>query len=138
MRLPLALATALFLAGCGTITYNIRSSPIAAGSDAVIKAEINEGQKQTALEIAIVNLPPPDRVQAEATVFVAWQRKDQTSQWSRLGLLDYDADARSGGIKATAPEIAFDFEITAEKTGDASSPSADVVFSQRVSQDTAP
>lgn len=138
MRLPLILATALLFAGCGTITYNVRSSAIAAGADAVIKAEINEGQKQTMLDVAIVNLAPPDRVQAEATVYMTWQRKDSTAQWQRLGLLAYDADARSGAIKATAPETAFDLMITAEKTAESASPSSDAVFSQRVSKDTAP
>jgi hypothetical protein len=65
---------------------------------------------------------------------VAWYRKDDKMAWARIAGVKYEPDDRNGELKASAPEIAFDFEISAEKSESPASPSSDVVFTQRIGQ----
>ena len=85
------------------------------------------------VEFKAANLPPAERVKEGATTFVLWQRRDDSVQWSRIGALNYDADTREGAMMATVPELAFDFEVTVEQNQFPESPSAEVIYSQRVS-----
>ncbi len=129
------LVLASLLTGCGgPLRYQVASSPQAPGADAVIVADVQEAQDQTQLEVTVEHLPPADRVAPGSTAFVAWYRKDSKGVWSRVGSLTFDDDARSGSLKGSVPETAFDFEITAEVETGPASPSAHIVFSQRVAK----
>ena len=131
----LAALAMIALAGCGgPLHYKIPSSRLAPGGDAEITANINESQNQTALEVKVMNLPPASRVNPNAKVFVAWQRKGENGIWARLGTLKFDEEKRTGDLAATVPEQVFDFEISAEADEGAKSPSADIVFAQRVAR----
>lgn len=131
----LVVAALVALAGCGgPLKYNVASSRLAPGADAEITANINEDQNQTAVEVHAKNLPPPGRVNAEAKVYVAWARKTDGGVWARLGTVQFDEDKRTADFTATVPEEDFDFEISAEADPAVQSPSADVVFSQRVAK----
>lgn len=127
------MAALVALAGCGgPLKYNVQSSRLAPGADAEIVATINEAQNQTALEIHAHNLPPPGRVNPDARHYIAWQRKNDDATWARLGSVKFDDEKRTAELTATVPEISFDLEISAEADENAASPSADVVFVQRV------
>lgn len=131
----LVVAMTLALAACGgPLQYKIPSSRLAPGADAEITANINEGQNQTLLEVKVVNLPPASRVNPNAKYYVAWQRKSEAGVWARLGTVKFDEEKRTGDLTATVPEQLFDFEISAEPDEGAKSPSADVVFAQRVAK----
>ena len=67
-----------------------------------------------------------------ASVYVAWYRKSSDAPWTRLASLEYDEDDRTATLNATAPETSFDLAVSAEEKGDVASPSAAVVFSQRI------
>jgi hypothetical protein len=135
--LPLALVPfALFLAACGgPLKYQLSSTPKAPGADGQLVCDVEKGQSQTQVDLKVQNLAPPGRVTEGATTFVAWYRKDSAAVWGRIGGVQFDESARSGTLKGSVPEVAFDFEVTAEKADAPVSPSPDVVFSQRVQKD---
>lgn len=127
------LCFALLLAACGgPLKYQLASTPKAPGADAKLTAVVHEDQHQTELVFEAKELPPPGRVSEGATDYVAWSRKSSDAVWARLGALQYDSDDREATLKGSVAEIAFDFEVTAEKTDGPASPSPDVVFNQRV------
>jgi len=127
-----SIAFAALLACGGPLTYKIASSPKAPGADAVINADISKDQHLTQLRVKAMNLPPPDRVTTGTRIFIIWTRKNTEAQWSRVGNLKYDADAREGTFQGTVPEVDFDFQITVEKDDGAAAPSTDMVFTQHV------
>jgi hypothetical protein len=131
----LIAALVLALAACGgPLKYSVPSTRLAPGADSEIVADVNEDQNQTTLEFKAKNLPPPNRVNPQGTMFVAWQRKNSNGPWARLGTVKFDEAARTAEITATVPEQAFDFQVSVEANEAAQSPSSDVVFSQRVAR----
>lgn len=134
MRLLQALGFSLALAACGGFSYVVPSSQLAPGADATIEAKPDASTNQTLFKAVVSNLAPPARISADATVYVAWYRKNATAGWIRMGNLAYEESARGGQIIATVPEAAFDFILTAEATADNASPSLKTVFEQRVGE----
>ena len=131
----LLVAGLVALAGCGgPLTYNIQSSRLAPGGDAEIVADVKEELNQTSLTVHVKNLPPPARVNPNATAYVGWIRKGSSAPWSRVGTVLFDTEGRTGELTGTVPEQSFDFEISAEPNEGAQSPSSDVVFSQRIAK----
>lgn len=129
----MAFGLALVSVGCGPLTYSVRGNQRATGADAVITADVNKETSVTTVNILVENLPPPDRVDSSAAHYVAWQRADDKAPWTRIGALQYDEDGRSGRLEGvTVPAQHFDLEVSAEKSNDAASPSAAVIFSQRI------
>ncbi|MGC4063254.1 MAG: hypothetical protein QM784_01100 [Polyangiaceae bacterium] len=116
----------------GPLKYQVASSPAAPGADARLVADISEEQNQTKLNVEVVSLAPPNRVSEDAKSYVVWYRGNESKSWNRVGALRYDEDDRTGEFEGTVPATAFDFEISAEPDVDGASPSAVVVFSQRV------
>ena len=127
-------ALALASAACGgPLRYSVRGTPRAAGADADVEAHVNRGQSNTRLEVRATNLPPPDRVAAGSTMFVVWQRRNASSQWSRVGTLEFNPGSRVGELHGvTVPETSFELQITAEMNATPGSPSQNVVFDQQV------
>lgn len=123
----------LLAAACGgPLQYQVPSSAKAPGADAKIVADVANDQGQTSLQIEVTNLPPPERVNQNAKVFVAWYRKGPSTIWSRIGGLKYDEGDREGSLSGSVPETAFDLTVSAEASEAPASPSADVVIAQRV------
>ena len=120
------------LVACGPTKYVITSTDRAVGADAIMLADRKEDQGQTAVELTVENLAPPDRVLEGAQHFVMWFRKSDVVPWQRIGALQYDAGTRTGKSTASAPEVYFDFAVSAEKSIDPASPSEAVVLLQRV------
>lgn len=128
-------AFALTIVGCGgPLKYQVPSSAKAPGADARIVADVASDQGQTSLEIEVTNLAPPGRVNPNAKAFVVWYRKGPAAIWSRIGGLKYDEGDREGSLKGTVPETAFDLTVSAEGSEAPASPSADIVFAQRVQE----
>jgi hypothetical protein len=131
----LALATGLWLLACGgPLEYQVASSPSAPGADAHITADVKEKEKQTQLNVEIVNLPPPDRVDPAATLYMAWYRKDPTTVWSRIAVLTYEPESREATLVSAVPEVRFEMQITAEPASESASPAPTVVFKQLVAK----
>jgi hypothetical protein len=135
LRSRFILATCFWLFACGgPLEYKVASNPSAPGADAHIVADVREGEQQTQLNVEIVNLPPPERVDQAATQYVAWYRKDSGQVWSRIAVLAYEADTREASLVSAVPATNFELEITAEAGPDVGSPSPTVVFSQLVAK----
>lgn len=135
LRSRFILAACFWLFACGgPLEYKVASNPSAPGADAHIVADVREGEQQTQLNVEIVNLPPPDRVDQAATQYVAWYRKDSGQVWSRIAVLAYEADTREASLVSAVPATNFELEITAEAGPDVGSPSPTVVFSQLVAK----
>jgi hypothetical protein len=134
MRLLCAsLLVAVFAVACGPLKYEVAATAAAVGADAKITADPLKEQGFTRLRVEIENLAPPDRVQAGAAAFVVWQRRDDTSEWIRVGALKYDEGARKALLEdATVPETRFTVQITAEEGPQVQKPGATVVFTQPV------
>lgn len=134
-RTQLALAACFWLLACGgPLEYKVASGPSAPGADAHIIADVRENEQQTQLNVEIVNLPPPERVDQAATQYVAWYRKDSSQVWSRIAVLAYEAETREAKLASAVPATNFELEITAEAGPDVGSPSPTVVFSQLVAR----
>jgi hypothetical protein len=132
LKSAVALVVVLGAAACGPLKYEIKGTPQAVGADAVVTADVKKEQNFTLVEVKAKNLPPPERVMAGSTHFIAWQRKGSDGTWSRIGTLVYDEAGRTGALTATVPELRFDLEVTAEQQDAPASPSAEVVFFQKV------
>lgn len=123
----------LLLVACGGATeYQVHSSNLAPGADALVSADVDADTHKTTLNVDVKNLTPASRIDADKKHFVLWHRKNSDRAWARLGALDYDADARSGRFEGSVPETGFELIVTAEKELAPASPSAHVVFSQTV------
>lgn len=123
---------AAVLPGCGTLKYEVPSSSIAPGGDAKVTAEVKKKAHQTVLEVQARNLIPPARVEPNGTQFVAWYRPNPSGAWNRIGTLEYDEDERTGSLSGSVPETAFDLQISVEPEIPPTSPSPQILFSQRV------
>lgn len=132
--LRLALVCLFAATGCATLKYQVASSSIAPGADAKVVAEVKKKQHQTLLEVEAVNLVPPNRVQADGVQYVAWYRPDPSGAWNRIGTLDYDEGERKGNLAGSVPETAFDLQISVEPEVPPTSPSPQILFSQRVQE----
>lgn len=132
-RLSLLTALVASQMGCaGPLKYEVQSSEIARGADAKIIANVHEKQNQTHLEVEVVNLIPPERVNEATAQYLGWYRTSPEGVWMRIGALEYDPGDRKGKLIGSVPESAFDFEISAEAAGRPGSPSNHVIFAQRV------
>jgi len=130
----LSVAFALALAACGgPLEYAVKGSPRAPDADAKIVAEVNSSTVLTNVSIEAEHLAPPDRLMPGATAFVVWARKDQSSEWQRIGSLAYDPDKRTGSLpQATVPLTSFELIVSAEQQNAPKSPSPHVVLSQKI------
>jgi hypothetical protein len=122
------------LSGCsGILRYSPKGTPRAPEADAMIEADVNEASALTHLSIKTEHLAPPDRLTPGGTTYIVWARKDDSSQWARVGSLKYNPDTRKGElVEVSVPQTSFDLIISIEKQPEPASPSADVVFSQKV------
>jgi hypothetical protein len=129
-----ALAAILFVAACGgPLKYMPRGTDKAPGADGKIVAEVHKDLNNVRLDVKIINLTPPERLKEGAHHFIAWQRKNADTKWSRVATMKFDADARVASfIETTVPEVMFEFMVTVEEKTDAESPSDIIVLEQKV------
>lgn len=125
----IGLSMALSLGCGGPNQYVVQGAPPAAGADGNISVgDFDDGNAEVEIEVA--NLPPANRVEEDATVYIVWFKGDGAP--AKAGQLAYDDDERTGTLHATSPNREFTVLITAEEEADASSPSEHVVFRQDV------
>lgn len=130
----LTLVLGLALAACGgPLKYEAKGTPRAPDADAHIVAEVNSSTVMTRVTIKLEHLAPPDRIQPGATTYVAWARKNDKENWTRVGAVVYDADKRTGDMsEATVPLTQFEMIVSAEAQGAPQSPSQNVVVAQQI------
>lgn len=124
-----------FLSACaGTLEYDLKGSEVSPGADGKLIADVNKERNTTKIELEVIHLTPPDRVLPGATTYTVWARRDSSVAWIRLGTLELADEGRSGRALLTVSESKFDLQVSAEKNAATVSPSAKVVFSQRVQE----
>lgn len=131
--LALVVVALLALGACGPTKYVVQSTPIATGADADILADAVKDQGFVRISVHARNLPPPDRIKEGLSHFVVWQRENGDAKWTRVGALQYDADARKGDLaEATVALMKFELLITAEGAADVDVPSENILFAQDI------
>jgi predicted small lipoprotein YifL len=130
----LVLASVFALAACGgPLKYMPRGTEKAPGADAKIVAEVHKDLNNVRLDVTITSLTPPERLKEGAHFYVAWQRKNADTKWSRVATMKFDPESRVASFKeTTVPESMFEFMVTCEEKTDAESPSAIIVIEQKV------
>src|SRR5689334_2595084 len=115
MMLRATLAAGLLtLAACGPQIYQMVSLPTAPGAEATLTAKITRATHLSLVQLTVSKLRPPAEIADGATAYVAWYRRNAKSTWKRIAALEYDERAQTGTLKASTPEVAFDFEVSAE------------------------
>lgn len=132
-RALVSLFTAAFLsttvAACATTVKAPTDAP-ALGSDAEIVVKKNKTGTY-AVTLDVTNLPPPSRLDAEASTFVVWLVTEGTPA-VRAGALAYDEGDRRGRLEATSPNKSFTVMITLERESTPASPSGKGILSTAV------
>jgi len=118
------MTLALALSACGPTTHSMVGTERAAGADGTLTIENGEGNQLVTVEL--VHLPPPARVREGTSVYVVWLTPPG-AQPTLAGVLAYDADDRTGTLRATTPHEQFGLIVTAEEAPDVVSPSDAVV-----------
>jgi len=111
----LVLTAAAMLLGCSSQQHTLRGTPVSPDSVAEVHASAGASD-QTQLTVKVYNLPKPQLVASEATMYIAWAKTSKESgQPQRLGQLTVD-EGEVGTLQATTPLREFDLIITAERT----------------------
>jgi hypothetical protein len=122
---------ALVLVGCSkTQTYEVKGSPVALGTDAVLSVTPGGGGNQS-IELNVQYLMPPDRARAGSKYYAVWVRHQDRSP-VQLGNLDFDEKERTGQLTTTTPYKSFELFVCPEKDAQPNSPSNVVILSQQV------
>jgi hypothetical protein len=131
MKRALALIwLALLVAGCSkTQTYQVKGTPVALGTDAVLSVTPASGNQ--AIELTVKYLMPPDRARPGAKFYAVWVRHlDRVPV--QLGNLEYNEKERTGSLDTSTPYKSFELFVAPEKDAQPTSPGTVVVLSQQV------
>lgn len=125
---------ALFLgsAGCGggSWSFAVVGTQRDPGAEGTIQVERIEGGNRL-VTVSFEHMTPPERLGSGITTFVVWFRNPR-GRSSKASNLAYDPDSRTGRATATTPMTSFIVIVTAERNGNVSEPSENVIFTQRV------
>lgn len=88
----------------------------------------NDPNRNTALEVEVNHLAPPERISTNATTYIVWVAPTANpDQATNLGALQVGED-RSGKFAAVTPLKSFDLFITAEPSATQSMPTGERMF----------
>ena len=108
-----ALAAAALLLGCATKQPSLRGTPASPDSVGEVRTAPAPND-QTQLTVTVYNLPKPQIVAHDATMYIAWAKPSKESgQPQKLGQLSVD-EGEVGTMQVTTPLRDFDLIITAE------------------------
>src|SRR6516165_6387467 len=109
----LALAAAAPILGCASQQHTIRGTPVSPNSVAEVHTAV-AANDQTQLSVTVYNLPKPQFIASEATMYVAWAKASKESgQPQKLGQLTVD-DREVGTLQVTTTLREFELTVTAE------------------------
>ena len=135
LRNALALALCFALGACGSATrYAITGTPRAELAQGTIQLEKAEGDLRL-MTLVVDQLDAPNEQGEGLGHFVVWlgplpEDEEGEVAFERLGVLDYDADEKTGSFSDTTRLQNFVLRITAEARADAAEPS-DLVVAER-------
>ena len=133
-KVVLSLVAMLFafaLVACGGPTrYVVQGTDLSRGTDGKITLEEIEGDNLMVV-VEFTNLPPPDRIANGMTAYVVWFQPPN-GQPTKAGNLAYDADERTGSMRATSAHERMTVLVTAERNTNVAAPSESVIARQNV------
>ncbi len=110
----LALAAAALILGCASQQRTIRGTAVSPNSLGEVRTAVTPND-QTQLTVTVYNLPKPQFVASEATMYIAWAKSSKESgQPQKLGQLTVD-DGEVGTLQVTTPLREFELIVTAEQ-----------------------
>lgn len=131
--LVFGLALASTACGGGAQTYQVVGSQRDPGAQGRIQVELIEGGNHM-VTATLEHMTPPERLGSGLTTFLMWFRTPQ-GQSTMESRIEYDPETRTGRAYATTPQNNFVVIVTAERNPNATSPSENVIFTQRVAAD---
>lgn len=125
-----ALCLSLAVA-CGASTpVPLETTPRTPAAVGVISVE--QGPNDNTIgKLHVEHLAPPQRIRSDLSVYVAWVRPVGIDEWQNVGQLMVD-ESREGSLEVRVPHQQFEFSLSAENNGDATSPSEFVVMQGQV------
>src|SRR5262245_18683220 len=106
----LVLAAAALILGCASQPHPLRGTPVSPDSVAQVHAAAGPND-QTQLTVTVYNLPKPQIVAHDATMYVAWAKPSKESaQPQKLGQLTVD-DSEVGTLQTTTPLREFELIV---------------------------
>ena len=128
----LALTAAALILGCASQQRTIRGTPVSPDSIGEVRTAAGPND-QTQLTVTVYNLPKPQIVAHDATMYIAWAKPSKESgQPQKLGQLTVDEGV--GTLQATTPLREFQLIVTAEPP-DSSGMSGEPVLTGHVARD---
>lgn len=125
-----ALSLILALACGGATTVPLESTPHVPA--ALAKIELERGDNQNTVgTLTVEHLAPPQELRTDLTVYVTWVRPSGARDWQNVGQLMVGED-RAGSLEMRVPYDQFDLSVSAESTGDVSTPSQMIVLQGQV------
>ncbi|MBO6938058.1 MAG: hypothetical protein JJ863_24025 [Deltaproteobacteria bacterium] len=103
------------------------------GVSGLVTVEPIEGG-QHLVTVSASDLPPPARLDPDMRTYVVWIQASEDEAPVRVGELIYEPEYREGRLHAETPLERFQLEITAERSGDAATPSDHVIVTQWVDE----
>jgi len=131
---PALLALLGLLAACaGPVRVPLAGQGDHGAVRGLVTVEPIEGGERL-VTVSTRELPPPARLDPGLRTYVVWFTAGEGEPPVRVGELIYEADAREGRLHAATPLERFQLEITAERSGDAATPSNHVIVTQWVDE----
>jgi hypothetical protein len=126
----------MVLADCGgaegPATIPLERSGAALAADGTITTDREGGN--TLVTVEVEYMAPPERVAADAAVYVVWIRPTAAdARPQNLGVLELSSE-RTGRLDTITPHREFEIFVTAEPTGTVARPSGPSVMRARVSE----
>jgi len=131
VRGTIVLLGAALTIGCGLSSeYTVQGTERSVGVDGVIEIT-RKVEDVNVVNVALVNLPPPERHQQGLKAFVVWLTPED-GEPIRAGRLRYDPGARRGSLRVTTPNDQVFVQVTAERSSRVPAPGDFVVISSHV------
>jgi len=129
----LALAAAALILGCSSQRPALRGTPVSPDSVGEVRTAPAPND-QTQLTVTVYNLPKPQIVAHDATMYIAWAKPSKESgQPQKLGQVTVD-DGEVGTLQVTTPLREFELIVTAEPS-ESSGMSGEPVVTGHVARD---
>ena len=132
MKLVIVVLTAVLLTGCsGSRQLRLSGNPDIPAAEGRVKLSTTDNGN-TKIDLVVEHLAPPQRVDAEAGVYMVWVRgNDTASQVQSLGALRVSDDL-DGTLTAVTPLRSFDLFITAEPSQSSVTPTGKTLLDTSV------
>lgn len=129
--LPFAVLT--LVSGCAT-PAQMTTGPQVLGAEGEVK--VAEGPNgNTLVKIAIHHLADPGKVNAGATVYVAWVQSSEGGAQQNVGQIQLNAN-KDGILETVTPFKSFTVTVTAEPLATATTPSSNPVLTTKIAAKT--